>query len=601
MRGPDLIAPADPSLGAALTRAARGEDGLTFVVGEGRETFLSYRKLAERASRHAAGLTASGIRRGDRVALILPTSPEFPEAFFGVLLAGAVPVPLYPPLRLGRLPEYHAATAGMLAAVEARLFITDRRIRRLLGQIVARVRPGLGCLTLEELAGGDGAVPDAVLGVTGEIGALAALVAAPEDLALIQFSSGTTRSPRPVALSHAAVTAQCAALRPLIFAGSGAPQRGVSWLPLYHDMGLIGALLSAVTFPGPLVLIPPERFLARPAIWLQTIARHRATISPAPAFAFALCTRRVSDEQMAGCDLSSWRLALCGAEPIRPGILADFAARFAPYGFRARALAPAYGLAESALAVTCTPPGEGWTELEVDASHLGEHDRVQPGSHTLVAAGVPVAGVEVNIRDGASGALPERRIGRIHVRGPMLMSGYFGQAEATAEVMRDGWLDTGDLGFLAEGRLYIAGRAKDVIIIRGANRLHDEFEDCLVGLSGLRPGRSIAVGYLPADDAGESLLLLVELARDSAGNDHRELVTAIRRRVRLRTGIEPHAVELLAPGTLPRTSSGKLRRQEALRRYLAGELAPPGRTDLVGLAGHLLRSAVGFARARWRS
>ena len=234
MRGPDLIAPADPSLGAALTRAARGEDGLTFVVGEGRETFLSYRKLAERASRHAAGLTASGIRRGDRVALILPTSPEFPEAFFGVLLAGAVPVPLYPPLRLGRLPEYHAATANMLAAVEARLVITDRRIRRLLGELVARVRPALRCLTLEQLARCDGAMPFEAVG------------AEPADLALIQFSSGTTRSPRPIALSHEAVTAQCAALRPLLDDRGGERQRGVSWLPLYHDMGLIGALLGAV-------------------------------------------------------------------------------------------------------------------------------------------------------------------------------------------------------------------------------------------------------------------------------------------------------------------------------------------------------------------
>jgi len=589
MKGRDLIVPTDLTLGAALARAARSEDGLTFVAGGGRETFLSYRELARRASEHASGLIACGIERGDRVALILPTSPEFPEAFFGVSLAGAVPVPLYPPLRLGRLPEYHAATANMLAAVEARLVITDRRIRRLLGELVARVRPALRCLTLEQLARRDGAMPFEAVG------------AKPADLALIQFSSGTTRSPRPIALSHEAVTAQCAALRPLLDDRGGERQRGVSWLPLYHDMGLIGALLGAVTYPGPLVLIPPERFIARPAIWLQTIARHRATISPAPAFAFALCTRRVSDEQMTGCDLSSWRLALCGAEPIRPGILTDFADRFSPYGFHARALAPAYGLAESTLAVTCTPPGEGWTELQVDASRLGEHDLVESGTHRLVAAGVPVAGAEITIRDGASGVLPERRVGRIHVRGPMLMSGYFGQAAATAEVMRDGWLDTGDLGFLAEGRLFIAGRAKDVIIIRGANRQHEEFEDCLVGLSGVRPGRSIAVGYLPADDVGESLLLLVEMARDSAGRDRRELVATIRRRVRRRTGIEPYSVELLAPGTLPRTSSGKLRRQEALRRYLAGELAPPGRTDLVGLAGHLLRSAVGFARARWQS
>jgi acyl-CoA synthetase (AMP-forming)/AMP-acid ligase II len=281
-------------------------------------------------------------------------------------------------------------------------------------------------------------------------------------------------------------------------------------------------------------------------------------------------------------------------------VLERFSERFAPFGFRARALAPAYGLAEASLAVTCTPPDEKPTGCNVDPRRLAAEGEAFPGSHRIAAVGVPLAGIEIEIRGRKGGAVPDRIVGRIWVRGPTLMSGYLHQVKATAAVLVDGWLDTGDLGFVADGRLHVTARAKDIVIVRGANYAPEEFEACLAGLSGVRPGRAVAASYLPEDAEGEALLLLVERARGTLAEEGTSLTAGIRRAVRQATGIQPHTVELLTPGTLPLTSSGKMRRAEALRRYLAGELEPPGRSDPLALAGQLARSALGHARARWR-
>ena len=537
--------PDRPTLVAALEFAARGEDGLTFVRELQDETSVSWHEVEQRAHRCAGGLKKAGIEPGDRVALILPTGPDFPVAFFGALLAGAVPVPLYPPVRLGRLNEYHTATAAMLTAAGARMIVSTRRIRSLLGEAVFHARPPLGCRVVDDLD-------------SEPVGPLP--TCHPSQLALVQFSSGTTRAPRPVALTHAALMAQCEALRPLLHGADGAGQRGVSWLPLYHDMGLIGALLGAVTFPGPLTLIPPERFLARPALWLQTISRHRATISPAPPFAFALCVRRVRDDELEGCDLSSWRLAICGAEPIQPAVLERFFERFAPWGFSARALTPAYGLAEATLAVTCTPCDQGLTSLAVDPRQLSVGEVIRPGKRSIIAVGETLAGTRLEIRDGAGLSLTDGHCGHIWVRGPTVMRDYLGQQKATAEVLREGWLDTGDLGFMHEGRLYVVGRVKNVIVLRGANHHPEEFEICLDGLAGVRPGRTLAAGFIPKDGDGEELLLLVERAPGAIEITDAALTAAVNRRIRVRTGIRPGRVVLLKPGTLLRTSSGKLRR-----------------------------------------
>ena len=406
---------------------------------------------------------------------MLPTGPDFMDAFFGTLLAGAVPVPLYPPVRLGRLPEYHAATARMLQLSGAVALLSDGRVGRLLGEAVRRAGPRLGLRNVAALR--DSGEPPV------------ARSAGPGALALVQFSSGSTVDPKPVALSHRAVLAQTDALRALMPDDTPEdPQLGVSWLPLYHDMGLIGCLLSAMTYPGPLVLLGPEVFLGRPALWLRALSRHRGTMSVAPSFAYAVCARRVKDEEMEGADLSRWRLALNGAEQVSVDAARRFSERFSRWGFRPAALMPVYGLAEAALAVTFSPPRAPLRTVPFDPVELAREGRVRPGTRRLASVGVPVPGVTVEVRDEGGAVLPEGVVGRIHARGPSIMEGYVGQPEATRAVLAGGWLDTGDLGFVQDGELVVCGRAKDVVVLRGANHAPQEFEDALEGLPGVRAG-----------------------------------------------------------------------------------------------------------------
>ena len=543
LTGGPAVAPRHPTIHAALEHAARSQLGLTFLDGQERETFLSFAELYERAQRAAGGLREVGVERGDRIAIVLPTGPEFMDAFFGAVLAGAIPVPLYPPLRLGRMDEFHRRTARMLRACGARLVLSDPRISRLLGVAVAEARPPLGLRRVQHAR---------------------ALIspASPDDLLLIQFSSGTTVDPKAVALTHANVLANVAAIETIVPADDS--QAGVSWLPLYHDMGLIGCLLLAVDRPGPLTLIPPEVFLARPAVWLRAISRKRATISVAPNFAYGLCLRRVRERDLEGVDLSCWQLALNGAEPVAPAVLRRFSDRFARYGFDARALMPVYGLSEASLAVTFTPAGR-------------RPRTIAHGARELASVGAPLPGIDVDVRDG-----------RIFVRGPSVMREYFGNRDATDATLRDGWLDTGDLGLLQDGELFVSGRAKDVVILRGSNHAPQEFEEALDGVAGVRPGCAAAMGIPTAE--GEQLALLVET--DGAADAEQ-----IRARVTERTGIRPHEVHLLAPGTLPRTSSGKLRRGEALRQLQSGELKPPDRVTLLHVAKETARSLL--ARLQW--
>ncbi|WP_164020285.1 fatty acyl-AMP ligase [Pyxidicoccus trucidator] len=583
MKGPALPALKYPTVNASLAATARTTShGLTFVDAAEREVVVSWAEVYRRARCTAAGLARLGVREGERVALLLPTSPGFMDAYFGTLLAGAVPVPLYPPVRLGRLEEYHRATARMLQVTGAAVVLTDSRVRLLLGPSVERARPRLGCHTVDEVSRGDEELEVPVR---------------PEGLGLIQFSSGSTVDPKPVALTQAALMSQVAALEVAMPLPPGTPPVGVSWLPLYHDMGLIGCVLSALYYPGNLVLIPPEVFLARPALWLRALSRHKGFISPAPNFAYGLCLKRVKDADMEGLDLSYWKHALNGAEPVSSDTLRRFAERFERWGFSARALRPVYGLSEASLAVTFPPEARGPRSLGVDAGVLAHEARVEAGTRELVSVGAPVAGFEVEVRDAVGTVLAEQRVGRVFARGPSLMAGYFGDAEATGRALSaDGWLDTGDLGFLADGELYLTGRAKDVVIIRGANHAPQAFEEPLQAVEGVRTGCAVALGFTPEDGQDEALLILAERAGPYVGEEA-ELEERIRAAVVEATGVRPHTVRLLEPGTLPRTSSGKLRRIEALRRYLAGELAPPKKVGMVGMAVEMAKSAMAMVRA----
>ncbi len=578
---------ADPkaTLTACLEWAARqGRGGLRFVARDERARFLPWSEVHDRARAVAGALQGLGIERGERVAIVFPTAPEFFDSFFGALLAGAVPVPLYPPVRLGRLAEYHRQTAAMIGAAGARLVLADGRVKRLLGETIAAARPALGCRRLDELpAGGYSRV---------EIGAA--------DLGLVQFSSGTTVDPKPVALSHRALMAQATVIDGLWPDRLGEVPTGASWLPLYHDMGLIGCVLPAMELPSEMTLIGPEVFVSRPAIWLRTISRYRTAISPAPNFAYGLCAAKVRDEEIAGIDLSCWRVALNGAEAVAPPVLRAFIERFAPYGFRAEALTPVYGLSEAALAVTFSALDRPFSSRRFAREPLAREGRAAEAADgvELVSVGRPLPGFALRVVDQGGEDLPAGRVGRLLVTGPSLMEGYLGRPEATAEVLSDGWLDTGDLGFLAGGELYLTGRAKDLIVLRGRNYAPEAIEHALSGLPGARAGCAVAASWLPEGADGERLALFLEAARGASAARRVELAEAARRAVLASTGLAADEVLVLAPGTLPRTSSGKLRRGETLRRHLAGELAPPAPVTSLRLAGAVARSSLAYARLR---
>ena len=579
-----------------LERAARDPAaGIHFYDRQEKRSFASFADIAAAAARVGTALAAFGVRPGDRVALLYPTCREFLETFFGVLHVGAVPVPLYPPVRLGRLEEYHRRTAAMLLAAEAKLALADTRLRPLLGPTLELAQPReegrpLECHTLKTL----------LAPLTGAENTLPAHVGAPDDLGLVQFSSGTTVDPKPVALSQRAIVTQVEALnrfwKPL-----GTPRpTGFSWLPLYHDMGLVGCVFTTLAWPSELTLMPPELFIARPALWLRGLARTRATISVAPNFAYGLCLEKIRDEEMEGVDLSAWRVALCGAEPVSPAVLRAFLARFARWGLRPEVLTPVYGLSEATLAIS-------FSRLELPfESRVFQRDRLAQGQAVpaevgteLASLGSPLPGTEMRILSDAGEVLPERKVGRLEVRGPSLMEGYLGRPEATAAVLKEGWLDTGDLGFLDRGELFLTGRAKDIVLLRGRNYAPADLEQALDVLPGVRKGCSVAASHFPEKGDRELLYLFVERAQSTAGRENEDLLAARVREVLLEVqGLLPDHVVVLEPGTLPRTSSGKLRRREALRLYLAGELLPPRKVGMWFLLGAWVRSRLAFRRLR---
>lgn len=561
--------------------AGHGEAGLALLDRSEHREWRSWARLRSEALRVCGGLQALGVEPGDRVPLVFPTGFEFIAAFFGIVLAGAVPAPLYPPVRLGRLAEYHRRTARMVEVVGGEVVVADRRVRRLLGETMALARPRLGCRTLDEL-------PDAPPQPATR---------RPDDLALVQYSSGTTVDPKPVALSHRAVVAQTRLLNRHWPDTPERRHRGVSWLPLYHDMGLIGCVFPALERPGPLTLIRPEDFIARPSLWLRAISSERATLSVGPSFAYGLCVDRVKDRELEGVDLSTWEVALCGAEAVAPSVVRAFQERFAPHGLRPSAVTPVYGLSEAALAVTFSDLGRPFSSRRFDRLLLSEGEAGEADEGVeLVSVGRPLPGFSLEVRDVAGRVVPERRVGEVFVRGPSLMEGYLGQPEATARALVGGWLATGDLGFLCGGELYLTGRAKEVLILRGRNHAPDEVERAAFAVAGVRAGCAAAASYLPEGSPGEVLVLMVETRRGVGESEHPRIAAECRREALAATGLEAERVVVLPPGTLPRTSSGKIRRSEALRRLLAGQLDAPGAVTGRLVVSALTRSAVGFAR-----
>jgi acyl-CoA synthetase (AMP-forming)/AMP-acid ligase II len=454
-----------------------------------------------------------------------------------------------------------------------------------LGQPVRQAALRLGCFTVQEL------LREATHGTYVE--------AHGHDLALVQFSSGTTAHPRPIALTHTNILSNAQAILTSL-QGDLSQHSGVSWLPLYHDMGLIGGLVSATLAPGPLTLIPPEQFVVRPRVWLEALTQSRATISAAPNFAFSLCTERIRDEELAGLDLSHWQIAFCGAETVHPQTLQAFAQRFAAVGFSWRALTPVYGLAEATLAVTMSPLDLPPRFTSFDRHALEREGLAVPVSSgiSLTSLGRPIAGVDVEIRDvHGNPALPQH-LGRLWVRGPGVMHGYLDQPEATAQVLQEGWCDTGDQGFFYAENLYLFGRVTDMIIIRGRNHDPAQIEHCLHGLAGLRAGCTVAVGIADRRSGTDRLVVLAEYRGAPSAAEQARLKAESQAAIHASCNLHLSELVLLPPGTLPRTSSGKMRRREACRLWQAGELQPPGKAGLPTMLRQTLAGLWAHHKAR---
>lgn len=561
-RGPDAVesrgtAVAPPSssmeptnLCGVLRRAMNGDNGLVVVGPDDGEQRFTYREIFQRACRRAEALRRLGVRRGDAVIVVLDTSFELVEVLFGVMLAGGAVAPAYPPVAMTRIQDYVRLLDHVVSATGARFVVTDR------------------------------AIADAI-GPRGDVVDVATLDAeptrsfvdpSPDDVGLIQCTSGSTALPKPAVLLQRNLVANCRALAAV--SGVGARDTSVSWLPLYHDFGLIGILYQGLYGGCEQVVMSPARFLTEPAAWWRAVSRHRATITSAPSFAFGLSAQRLTAEDVAALDLTSVRMIVSGGEPIQPRVIERFYDVLAPAGLDRGSFSSAYGLAEACVGVTLTAPGEGLRTVRVcrDALACSRTPRaiVSDEGIDCVAVGRPLPGMGVTIRGRHGEALDRGYVGEVTVVGPSLMAGYLGHPEATAAALHDGELCTGDLGFLDdEGRLYIIGRSKHVLIVRGRNYYAEDIEAAVEELPGVRKGNAYALTVYDDRRGTDTLTIAVE-TRVAEEPARRALENAIAETVFRRVGISPQRVVLARPWTLPKTSSGKKQRLRC-RELVAAE------------------------------
>ena len=527
----------------------------------GGETVLSYRELAARARRAAVFFRRSGLEPGSRVALMLPTGLDFFVTFFAILYARAVPTPLYPPMRVTEIEDHLKRQSKILNNSEAEILVAAAEAHRAARLLKFQV-PSLKTV----------ATPPEIFATEAE--PLQDSGCDPSDPALFQYTSGSTGDPKGVVLTHANLLANIRAMGTALRAS--ASDVFVSWLPLYHDMGLIGAWLGSLYYGVPLVILSPLSFLVRPERWLWVIHRYRGTISAAPNFAFELCTRRIEESAIAGLDLSSLRAVANGAEAVSADTIRRFSARFAPYGFRADAMLPVYGLAENAVGLAFPPLDRAPVVDRVDRRALAESGLAaparsdDPAAAEFVCCGGPLPGHELRVLD-ASGEAAERREGRIQFRGPSATAGYFHNDAKNRELFEAGWLNTGDLGYLANGELFVTGRAKDIIIRAGRHIYPTELEEAVGNLPGIRKGCAVAFGSRDPESGTERLIVIAETRttspaalaalRDAVGEALGRLLDA-----------PPEDIVIVPPHTVPKTSSGKLRRTALRELYESGRL-----------------------------
>lgn len=558
---------------------------------------LRYGELLEVAERVAGALQRDGLQPGEAVAIMLPTGLDFFTSFCAALFAGGVPVPMYPPSRPSQLEDHLRRQAGILRNCGAPVLITVPEAKLAARVLVAQV-PGLVRVH----------APDELREARADV---RAVPRSASDLALLQYTSGSTGNPKGVMLSHANLLANIRAWSKAIAVKPD--DVCVSWLPFYHDMGLIGTWLGSLYNGNPLVLMSPLDFLSRPLNWLRAIHRYRGTLSAAPNFAFELVVRHTTEADLEGLDLSSLRRVVNGAEPVSPDTLERFGAHLVGHGFRREAMTPLYGLAENAVGLTVPLPGGGPRIDRVGRDAFLRHARAEPAAAgpadgdtiRFVGCGRPLPGHEIRIGDEAGRELPERQVGRIEFRGPSATAGYFRNDEETARLRRGDWLDSGDLGYLAEGELFVTGRVKDLIIRGGRNLYPYELEEAIGALPGVRRGCVAVFGAADPATASERLVAVVE-TRERDG----EVRKALRRKVEAlaleRLGLPFDEVVLAPPHSVLKTSSGKIRRAATRDLYLTAALGDQRspriqvlRLAATGLAAQARRLATRVGALLW--
>ena len=538
-----------------------------------KELTVTYRNLLDGAVRASGGIAAAGLKPEETVGIMLPTGVDFFEAFFGVLLAGGIPVPLYPPYRADQIEEFSRRQAAILKRAEARILIVAKEIAGL-ARLLKSFSPSLrGAFTIDALKTSFEGRPNPVL--------------RGDDTALVQFTSGSTAEPKGVELTHRNLLANIRAIGEAIEIRP--TDVGVSWLPLYHDMGLIGSWLFSLYYGIPIAILSPLAFLSRPERWLWTIHYHRATLSAAPNFAYELCVRKIDDRAIEGLDLSSWRIAFNGSESVSPDTLTRFTRRFAPFGFRPEALLPVYGLAESSVALAFPPVGRSPRIDRVARAPFEQRRKAEAASLSessflrFVSCGAPLPGHEIRIVDDGGKEAGERIEGSLHFRGPSAMKGYYRDAKATRAIFHEGWWDSEDLAYRAEGEIFITGRRKDVIIKAGRNLYPQEVEEIASEIDGIRKGCVAAFGA-PDPRAGTEKLVVVAETREEREEARARLASEVMERVAVATGVRPDEVLIVPPRTVPKTSSGKLRRSACREAYLRDKIIHKKRAPWLQIA-----------------
>lgn len=527
---------------------------LILLDRHGNEQRVSVEAIWQRGNEIQSGLMARGLRPGEFVVLILPTGLELVAAYFGVMLAGAVPALVASPLnRVGDSQVYLQHVSKILDNASARILYCDEEVAALFrGE--ERALLGKTLLVTPTDITPAAALPDPIQ-------------LDPDDVAAIQYSSGATGTPKGVLLSHRAVLNNVRAMRTAL--GLTSDSVSVNWIPLYHDMGLIDAFLLPLLCGCPTVLIPTMDFMREPALWLRAIHRYRGAMSWAPNFAYSLCAKRIPEDDLGGLDLSCWRIAISAAEPILASTIEHFTQRFSSYGFKPEAMTPFYGLAENVTAVTAHPVQDPPKIETIDRDELARSDLARPSVNGLssVSVGQALPGCEVEIRDSGREGLPDRHVGNIWVRSDSLFSGYNRDAELTERVLVDGWLDTGDRGYLANGQLFFVSRAKDLIVIGGDKYAPHDVEAAINRVSGVREGCAIAFGLASEERGTEELVAVVETKEE-----HPEALEKLKQSIRLAvtrdTGLALRHLKLVPPGGIEKTTSGKLARVATRHHFI---------------------------------